>query len=109
MSAPLNSTEPLRSFLNGLSSKIESQRTQAARDLSHYASHVSLLFLTQPSHYFVQVATAVADMPSDVAKAYDEVIKKRLHELVHSNISEDESGGLAAIGASPALILNGPS
>lgn len=43
-------------------------------------------------------------MPSDIAKAYDEVIKKRLHELVHSNIPEDESGGLAAIGKCPQSI-----
>ena len=37
MATPFVASEPLRSYLIGLSSKNESQRTQAARDLSHYA------------------------------------------------------------------------
>jgi hypothetical protein len=96
MATPFTLSEPIKGFLNGLSSKSETQRAQAAHDLSHYASHLSD-FDTVLTRY-VQVATAVADMPSEVAKVHDEVIQKRLRELVHGGIPEDQSGGLAAIG-----------
>lgn len=67
-------------YLSELGNKDEVQRAQAARYLSQF------------------VITDMTYMSSELAKPYEDMISKRLHELVHTKVPEDESGGLTAIG-----------
>ncbi|KZS94646.1 atypical/PIKK/FRAP protein kinase [Sistotremastrum niveocremeum HHB9708] len=73
------SADALHQIFAGLKSRSESTRLQAARDLNRY------------------VSTTIAEMPSDVAKIFDDTINKRLFELVHSVHNAEQFGGIAAI------------
>lgn len=53
-----------------------------------------------------QVATTVAEMPSDAAaKLWDDNINRRLFDLMHSHHNVERLGGLLAIGAWTGVFL----
>ncbi|KAJ3878338.1 phosphatidylinositol 3-kinase [Lentinula edodes] len=73
-------TDALTSVFQGLKSKNHETRSQAAHDLRRY------------------VLTTVAEMPSDTAaKLWDDDINRRIFDLMHSQTSAENFGGLLAI------------
>lgn len=95
----------LSQIFQGLKNKSHEVRLESSVNLRRYVNF-SVISDVLEAHAHVQVATTVAEMtPDAAAKLWDDNINRRLFDLMHSQNTTENFGGLLAIGASLAIIV----